>query len=137
MSQNTLIWWTDLYDIPLERERTINVWGLRFELSPPSLQDIDKKERVKKQETLKDDKVNKFEQEKEAFFNLKEKGLLEEYKGKFVAIVERKVVDSDEDERVLVKRIYSKYGYIPFYSQKVQDNPLPILEVPTPERGEV
>jgi len=80
--------------------------------------------------------LGKFYQEKEAFFKLKDE-LLKDYKGRFVAIAGGKVVDSDEDKKSLAKRIYEKYEDIPFYLQKVQDEELPTLDIPSPEIGEI
>ena len=48
-----------------------------------------------------------------------EKDLLEDYKGKFVAVFKGKVVGSDESIQKLAKKVYKKYGYIPLYVQKV------------------
>ena len=54
--------------------------------------------------------------EKEAFIRQKPKLLLEsKYRGKFVAIVDGKPVDSDSNDQLLAGRILTKYGYRPSY----------------------
>ena len=47
------------------------------------------------------------------------------YKNKFVAIVKNEVVDSDQDEEKLAKRIYDKLGYIPMYIGYVSEKTRP------------
>lgn len=49
-------------------------------------------------------------QEQAAFERMKPE-LLKTHKGKFVAIHDGKLVDSDADEETLVERVYSKFGY--------------------------
>lgn len=52
-------------------------------------------------------------------------------RGKFVAIADEEVIDFNEDEKTLLKRVYQKYGYIPVYIQKVEEEEI-IEEVPSP-----
>lgn len=49
----------------------------------------------------------------------KRSNLYKRYLGKVVAILDGEVIDSDEDEDELAKRIYSRVGYIPVYIHKV------------------
>lgn len=61
-----------------------------------------------------------FERERDNFLKLKEELLHNQaYLNKYVAIINGKVADSDNDESVLVERVYKRYGYIPLYIGKV------------------
>lgn len=51
--------------------------------------------------------VNEFELNKIRF--------LEEYEGKYIALVNGKVLDSDKDFHTLAKKIFEKYDYRPIY----------------------
>jgi hypothetical protein len=55
-----------------------------------------------------------------------------EYCGKFVAVLNGKVVDHDENEVELAKRCYKRYGYVPMYIAKAERTER-ILEMPSPE----
>lgn len=57
--------------------------------------------------------------------------LLREYKGKFVAIYQEAVVDVDEDDKALYRRMINKYGDdVPWYMQKVVKEGIPIVSIP-------
>jgi len=47
------------------------------------------------------------------------KSSLEPYEGRYVAVYEGRIVDSDPDEAGLAERFYSNYGYVPVYIHKV------------------
>lgn len=66
-----------------------------------------------------------------AFFEQHREKLLEDYQGKFVAIVDQKVVDSDTDGVALALRVYEKYGYREIYMPKVERTPR-VVNIPTP-----
>ena len=57
--------------------------------------------------------------------------LLKKYKDKYIAIIGKKIVDSDKDFSELIKRVYKKYGYkniyIPFVEEKEK-----IVNIPSP-----
>jgi len=74
-----------------------------------------------------------FERERQAFLEAKD-SLLDnpEFRGKFVAIYEGKIVDQDEDNRELAKRVYRRHGYVPIYIGKVERERR-IIEMPSPE----
>jgi hypothetical protein len=75
-----------------------------------------------------------FEKEQQAFLKLKPSLLYQEtYINKFVAVLGGEVVDLDNDIRNLAKRVYSKYGYVPIYIEKVQRNET-VEELPSPDR---
>lgn len=54
-----------------------------------------------------------------------------DFRGKFVAILEEEIIDLDEDEKSLLRRVYQTYGYVPVYIQKVEEEET-IEEVPSP-----
>jgi len=75
-----------------------------------------------------------FKKEQQAFLRLKHSLLGQEtYINKFVAVLGGEVVDLDNDIRNLAKRVYSKYGYVPIYIDKVQKERT-VEELPSPER---
>jgi hypothetical protein len=71
---------------------------------------------------------SKGEREHQAFQRLLPE-LLQEYRGKYVAIHEGKVVDSDSDDITLVQRVHSRIGYVPIHVALVTDRP-PIARIP-------
>ncbi len=78
-------------------------------------------------------KKEPIDQEIEAFERLKEV-LLKEHEGKYVAIYGGKVVDSDEDDKKLARRVYRRYGLEPILIRKVtREAPKPEL-LPGPRR---
>jgi len=58
------------------------------------------------------------ERERAAFLHLKDQ-LLRTHRGKFVAILNGEVVDVDEDDKALTRRVYAEYGYAPIYIDEV------------------
>ena len=56
-----------------------------------------------------------------------------EYEGKYVAVLNGQVVDSDGDERALVQRVYQKFGYQPMYVQLVTLGSLPVHRLVSPQ----
>lgn len=79
-----------------------------------------------------DTSLENIEKERLAFEKLRETGLLNKYKGKYVSILNEKVIDSDEDKVRLAKRVYEKYGYRTIYVGKVNgEKP---KRLPTPRR---
>jgi len=59
--------------------------------------------------------------------------LLPRYEGKYVAVLNGQVVDSDTDERALVQRVYQKFGYQPLYVQLVTLGSLPVYRLMSPQ----
>lgn len=80
-----------------------------------------------------EDPIKVLEEQREFFMGNLETLLETGYKGKFVAIFRERIVDSDEDNGELAKRVYGKYGYVPIYMGKVQRKRR-IVEIPSPER---
>ena len=73
------------------------------------------------------------ERNKEAFDRMKQTLLNNpDLRGKYVAIIDEKVVDSDANNNVLLNRVNAKYGYVPLYLGKVIEGKryveLPILK---------
>jgi len=77
--------------------------------------------------------LDAFERERKTFLRIRD-SLLDnpEFRGKFVAIYEGNVVDQDEDNRELAKRVYREYGYVPIYIGKIERERR-IIEMPSPE----
>ena len=82
---------------------------------------------------LERDSIKVFEEQKRFFMKNLEALLAEGYGGKFVAVLNNRIVDSDADKIELAKRVYGKYGYVPLYIGKVQRE-LRVVEIPSPER---
>ena len=66
------------------------------------------------------------------FFLNHEPAPLLTHRGKFVAIHDGEVVDSDADEVQLGLRVYGKYGDVPICFGLVSESPLPPVRVPSP-----
>ena len=63
-----------------------------------------------------------YQREKRAFEKLRPELLKDpNYKQKYVAIINGKVVDSDFDETALAIRVYQTHGYISLYAGKVTE----------------
>jgi hypothetical protein len=75
----------------------------------------------------------KFASERQAFWAMHSQ-LLPMYEGKYVAVLNGQVVDSDVDERTLVQRVYQKFGYQPMYVQLVTSGSLPVYRLMSPLR---
>ena len=73
----------------------------------------------------------KFEAERQAFWNQYPE-LLQQYSGRYVAIHQGRVIDSDEDERKLIRRVYETVGYIPVYIQRVSPEGIPRYRMSSP-----
>ena len=66
-----------------------------------------------------------------AAFDQLEPALMADYRGKYVAFRNQKMVDSDEDKITLIKRIYKQLGYGVLYVQKVGE-PLRTAKIISP-----
>ena len=74
----------------------------------------------------------RFACERQAFWAMHSQ-LLPRYEGKYVAVLNGQVVDSDTDERALVQRVYQKFGYQPMYVQLVTLGSLPVYRLMSPQ----
>lgn len=74
----------------------------------------------------------KFASERQAFWAMHAQ-LVSMYEGKYVAVLNGQVVDSDGDERALVQRVYQKFGYQPMYVQLVALGSLPVHRLVSPQ----
>jgi hypothetical protein len=70
----------------------------------------------------------KWEREYQAFCKLLPE-LLKTLKGKYVAIHDEKLVDSDSDDIALIQRVHAKYGYVPIHVEMVAEQPQ-IVRIP-------
>ena len=66
--------------------------------------------------------LNKGEREYQAFLHLLPE-LQAKYRGRYVAIHNGQVVDSDTDDIVLVQRVHGQVGYVPIHVGLVSDSP--------------
>ena len=74
-----------------------------------------------------------FLREREAFNRLKP-DLLREYRGKWVAVHQGKVIVIGNSSRQVATEAYAKVGYVPLYVGLVEERP-PVMHIPSPRRG--
>jgi hypothetical protein len=72
---------------------------------------------------------SKWGRERRAFLRLLPE-LRKSHFGKYVAIHEEQVVDSDEDELALASRVWQRHGYVPLHIERVADQPAPPVRIP-------
>jgi hypothetical protein len=63
-----------------------------------------------------------FEQERQAFERLKPE-LLRTHRGQWVAVYQEKVVEAGQDRSQVLDSVYDRFGYVPVYIQKVEEQP--------------
>jgi len=73
--------------------------------------------------------LSKGEREYRAFLKMLPE-LLPAYRGKYVAVHDEKVVDSDTDDVPLILRVHQRYGYVPIHVGLVTDTPPPPIRIP-------
>ncbi len=73
--------------------------------------------------------TRKFEEQKRLFEEIP-KLLLEQYRGRFVASRNGRIVDSDEDFAVLWERFFTTFGDVPAYITKIGDDPGIMIDTP-------
>jgi hypothetical protein len=71
---------------------------------------------------------SRFAAERRAFWAMHEQ-LLKAYAGKYVAMLNAPVVDSDKDKSALAQRVYRRFRYQPIYVQLVIAASLPIYRM--------
>ena len=59
-------------------------------------------------------------------------GLMGQYAGQYVALLNGRVVDNDKNDEDLAERMFKKFGDAPFYIGRVEDPPS-VYELPSPE----
>ena len=57
-----------------------------------------------------------------AYFEDHRQALLKTYEGKYIAIIDRQVVDSDSSWEALALRVYTRYGYKDIFMPKVEQH---------------
>jgi hypothetical protein len=70
----------------------------------------------------------KWEKERHAFLQLLPT-LLQTHRGKYVAIHDGQVVDSDSKLIPMALRVYERHGYVPIYMDLVTEQP-PVVRIP-------
>jgi len=71
---------------------------------------------------------SKAEREYHAFLRMLP-GLLRDYRGKYVAIHNEQVVDSDTEDIALIQRVHATIGYVPIHVGLVAEEQ-PIIRIP-------
>lgn len=77
---------------------------------------------------LSSPEMPKGEREYVAFLRLLPQ-LLSTHEGRFVAVHNEQVVDSDTDDIALIRRVHARIGYVPIHVGRVE-KPLPIMRIP-------
>ena len=88
--------------------------------------------------TLKRLKSRKLEEmtqfdESRSFYEANWESLLRQYEGKYVAILDQRVIDSDVDFSRLAERVFKRVGYRDIYMPKVQRK-AKVVSIPSPQR---
>jgi hypothetical protein len=96
--------------IPIEKYRAFEAW--------------------EKQQAKLQSRYPEFEAERAAFERL-EPSLMETHAGRYIAVRDGQVLDSDEDKMRLITRVYDKLGYGPMYVHKVGE-PLRVAKIISP-----
>ena len=89
--------------VPIAEYREFEAWRERH-ISPPVSPD------------------DEWEQARRAF-ELMRSELLKTHKGRFVAVLNNQVIDTDAEIGALARRVYARFGYRPIYMQKVTEQP--------------
>jgi len=64
----------------------------------------------------------------QAYFEKNLEELLAKHLNQYVAIWQDRVIDFDDDNIKLARRVYSSIGYLPIYIQKVTKEPIAFIE---------
>jgi len=68
------------------------------------------------------------------YFEENKKNLLKKYQGKYIAILNNQVIDSDRDFSRLAARVYKVYGYQTIYMPLVDGKKI-VMKIPSPRVG--
>jgi len=110
--------------VPVDEYREFIAWRERVQSRPA----------VRPGEAVsRDDALAALGRERAAFLRLKDQ-LLRTYRGKFVAILNGEVVDVDDDDRALTRRVYTEHGYVPIYIDRVVEEP-PVRRILSPKKA--
>jgi hypothetical protein len=74
---------------------------------------------------------DKWHRESQAFYRSLP-DLLRTHRGQHVAIHEGRVVESGSNKLEVARRAYDRFGYIPIFVSRVEEQPRPPLRVPSP-----
>lgn len=99
----------------------------KLETAPPELKDI---KRGEKEQASFDEDVRYYRENLSYFLN--------KYKGKYIAFINKAVVDKDEDFSQLAKRVFARHGNRDIFMPKVTEKE-EVVHIPTPflERSSV
>ena len=74
--------------------------------------------------------------EAQAFYETNRRRLVAEYKGKFIAILNGRVIDADTDFSHLAERVFRREGCRDIFMPKVAEGP-EVVNIPSPQfRGQ-
>lgn len=99
----------------------------------PAIEDIFSKKTAEKEEIeefVRPVDINILELSKK-YFEENKASLLKKYKGKYIAILNNRVIGSDKDFSKLAQRVYKKYGYQTVYMPFVEVKKK-IFKIPSP-----
>ena len=82
--------------------------------------------------SLSDPDRQGLELDRAAYLRLRDE-LLKTYRGQYVGFKDGKFVDSDPDGSALMQRMYDRFGYVPIYVKKVEEQER-VYHVPGPRR---
>ncbi len=103
------------------------------EICTPTIEDMFKKNTgfLETGEIVIPDDINMLELA-EKYYEEHKESLLKKYGGKYIAIINNEVIDSDSDFSQLANRVYKKYGYqtiyMPFVGTKER-----VVKIPSPK----
>lgn len=98
----------------------------------PTIEDLFKKktEEVEAEKLITPKDVDVLESAKK-YYTEHKKSLLKKYKGKYIAILNNKIVGSDKDFSELAERIYKKFGYQTIFMPFVMEQER-VIRIPSP-----
>jgi hypothetical protein len=74
---------------------------------------------------------DKWQRERQAFYRMLP-DLLHSHRGQFVAIHEGQVVESGRDKLQVARRAYDRFGYVPIFVSRIEEQPRPPVRIPSP-----
>ena len=87
---------------------------------------------LKRLKSRKLEEITQFN-ESRSFYKANLEALLRQYEGKYVAILDQRVIDSDVDFSRLAERVFKCVGYRDIYMPKVQRK-AKVVSIPSPQR---
>lgn len=70
--------------------------------------------------------------EAQAFYETNRRRLVAEYKGKYIAILDGRVIDADTDFSILAERVFRQEGCKDIFMPRVAEGP-EVVNIPSPQ----